>query len=49
MKGKDNAHVIGFRQNKLKPGEAIKAHLEGWIGEMMGSRRNTQRNGQFLF
>jgi hypothetical protein len=48
MKGKDNRHVIGFRGSKLKPGESIKAHLEGWIGEMMGSGRDTQRNGQFI-
>ncbi|WP_292452777.1 hypothetical protein [Mesorhizobium sp.] len=35
-------------RKQVEAGEAIKAHLEGWIGEMMGSGRNTQRDGQFV-
>ena len=35
MKGADNKHVTTFRSTKLKSGEQILAHLEGWIGEMM--------------
>ena len=48
MKGADNKHVTTFRSTKLKSGEQILAHLEGWIGEMMGKGDKTQRNGQFI-
>ena len=37
-----------FRQEKLKPGETVEAHLEGWIGEMMGHGDKAQHNGQFV-
>ncbi len=48
MEGKDNKHINTFRQSKVKPGESVEAHLEGWIGEMMGSGDKTQHNGQFI-
>lgn len=48
MKGNENKHVEHFRTGKLKPGEKIELHLEGWIGEMMGTGDKTQRNGQFV-
>ena len=48
MKSKENKHVIAFRTTKLKPGENIEFHLEGWIGDMMGKGKDAQRNGQFL-
>ncbi|MEG3181864.1 hypothetical protein [Sphingomonas sp. LT1P40] len=48
MKQQDNKHIITFRQAKLKPGEIVEHHLEGWIGEMMGKGDKTQRNGQFV-
>jgi hypothetical protein len=48
MKGKDNKHVVAFRAAKLKPGENLQFHLEGWIGDMMGQGKDTQRNGQFI-
>jgi hypothetical protein len=48
MKGADNKHTEGFRASKLKVGEQIVGHLEGWIGEMMGKGDKAQRNGQFI-
>nr|WP_294847103.1 SHOCT domain-containing protein [uncultured Sphingomonas sp.] len=48
MQGKDTKHIIAFRQGKLKSGEEIQVHLDGWIGEMMGKGDKTQRNGQFV-
>lgn len=48
MKGDDNKHVTAFRTTKLKDGEQILAHLEGWIGEMMGKGEKAQHNGQFI-
>lgn len=48
MKGKDNKHVTAFRATKLKSGEEILAHLEGWVGEVMGKGDKTQHNGQFI-
>lgn len=41
MQGKDNKHVTVFRETKLKAGEEVVAHLEGWIGEMMGKGDKT--------
>lgn len=48
MNGSDNKHITMFRSTKLKIGEQLLAHLEGWIGEMMGKGDKTQRNGQFI-
>jgi hypothetical protein len=48
MEAKETKHVIGFRESKLKPGETVVGHLEGWIGEMMGKGDKTQHNGQFI-
>ena len=48
MNEADNRHVSAFRSSKMKPGEEIRGHLEGWIGEMMGKGSNTQHNGQFI-
>jgi hypothetical protein len=48
MQGRENRHIRAFRQSKLKPGETLEAHLDGWIGEMMGSGDKKQYNGQFV-
>jgi Short C-terminal domain len=48
MKEQDNKHILHFRETKLKPGETVERHLEGWIGEMMGKGDKAQRNGQFV-
>ena len=48
MEKKSNKHVAAFEMSKLKPGEEILAHLEGWIGEVMGSGDKTQHNGQLF-
>jgi len=48
MKGKETKHVREFVDSKLKPGERVLLHLEGWIGEMMGKKEKAQRNGSFL-
>lgn len=48
MKGTDNKHIVAFRTAKLKPGENVEFHLEGWIGDMMGKGKDAQRNGQFI-
>ncbi|MBK5265135.1 MAG: SHOCT domain-containing protein [Alphaproteobacteria bacterium] len=48
MKGIDTKHVTAFRAAKLKSGEQILAHLEGWVGDVMGKGDKTQRNGQFI-
>lgn len=48
MKGKENKHFMAFRKTKLSDQETILAHLEGWIGEMMGSGEKKQHNGQFI-
>ncbi|WP_394270470.1 SHOCT domain-containing protein [Qipengyuania sp.] len=48
MKGKDNKHLIAFQASKLKPGETVQSHLEGWIGDMMGKGKDAQHNGQFI-
>ena len=44
----DNKHTTAFRAAKLKSGEQVLAHLDGWIGDMMGKGDKTQRNGQFI-
>lgn len=44
----ESKHVTVFRQRHLKPGEKVLAHLEGYIGEMMGSGKNTQHNGALV-
>lgn len=46
--GKETKHFRAFCDSKLKPGESILGHLDGWIGEMMGKGDKTQRNGQFV-
>lgn len=48
MKGQDNKHITAFRATKLKSGETVEAHLDGWIGEMMGKGEKTQCNGAFI-
>lgn len=48
MKGNETKHSKAFLESKLKVGETVLAHLEGWIGEMMGSGDKTQHNGQFI-
>jgi hypothetical protein len=48
MQGKENKHVVYFKNGKLKQGEQVELHLEGWIGEMMGKGKDTQRNGQLV-
>jgi hypothetical protein len=44
----ESKHVTAFRQKHLKPGEAIQAWVEGYIGEMMGTGKNTQHNGALV-
>ena len=48
MKGSETKHSKAFLASKLKQGETVVGHLEGWIGEMMGSGDKTQHNGQFI-
>lgn len=48
MKEKVTKHLKAFRTSKLKPGEEVIGSLKGWIGEMMGSGKDTQQNGQFI-
>jgi len=48
MKGNETKHSKAFIASKLKSGETVVGHLEGWIGEMMGSGDKTQHNGQFI-
>ena len=48
MAEREDQHVKIFRTDKLKPGEAIEAHLKGWIGEMMGQGDKKQHYGQFV-
>lgn len=48
MKEQDNKHIRTFREQKLRPGEHVEHHLEGWIGEMMGKGDKAQHNGQFV-
>lgn len=48
MKGNETKHIKAFLASKLMLGEIVLGHLEGWIGEMMGSGDKTQYNGQFI-
>ncbi|HEY4252133.1 MAG TPA: SHOCT domain-containing protein [Roseomonas sp.] len=48
MNGQGDRHIDAFRKAKLKPGETVEAHLQGWIGEMMGQGKKKQHNGQFV-
>lgn len=48
MKGNETKHSKAFCASKLKSGETVIGHLEGWVGEMMGSGDKTQHNGQFI-
>ena len=48
MKNKETKHLTCFRTSKLKPGEQIACHLEGWIGEIMGQGKDRQHNGQLI-
>jgi len=48
MKGKETKHVSYFQSHKLKAGENIRCFLDGYIGEMMGKGKDTQRNGALI-
>jgi hypothetical protein len=48
MTRQDSTHVEIFRHEKLLPGEALIAHLDGWIGEKMGQGERVRHNGQFI-
>ncbi len=48
MKEQENKHTSAFVEKKLQANESVLAHLEGWIGEMMGKGDDTQHNGQFI-
>ena len=41
-------HVAVFRQKHMNPGEEVVAWGEGYIGEMMGSGKDTQHNGALI-
>lgn len=43
-----NKHVDAFRATHLKPGEVVAAVGAGYIGEMMGSGKDRQRNGVLI-
>ncbi|WP_145526607.1 PH domain-containing protein [Yersinia rohdei] len=45
---KENKHVIKFKSSHLKSGESVVAWSDGYIGNVMGSGKNTQRNGVLL-
>jgi hypothetical protein len=45
---KESKHVTAFRLKHQKPGEVIVVTAEGYIGEMMGSGKNTQHNGTLV-
>lgn len=46
--GKESKHVKHFQLKHLKSGESVIAFGDGYIGEMMGSGDNTQRNGSLI-
>jgi hypothetical protein len=48
VKGKETKHVKAFRASKSKPNESVVAHLDGWIGEAMGSGDKAQHNGSLI-
>ena len=48
MNGKQNKHINTFQKTKLNDTETISAHLEGWIGEMMGKGDKKQYRGQLI-
>lgn len=48
MKGKETKHVKAFRQSKMRDGEEILSYLEGWIGKIMGSGSDAQKNGTLI-
>lgn len=45
---KESKHVKHFQEKHLKSGESVIAFGDGYIGEMMGSGDNTQRNGSLI-
>lgn len=45
---KEPKHVAVFRERQMKPGERVLAWVEGYIGEMMGSGKDTQHNGALI-
>lgn len=46
--GPETKHTRYFRAHKCKPSETIHGSLDGWIGEMMGTGKNTQHNGALI-
>ncbi|WP_145560889.1 PH domain-containing protein [Yersinia mollaretii] len=45
---KENKHVIKFKSSHLKSGEKFVAWSDGYIGNVMGSGKNTQHNGVLI-
>lgn len=43
-----NKHAKAFQENKLKEDEEILDVMEGYIGEMMGTGKDTQYNGSLI-
>ncbi len=44
----ESKHLAAFRQKHMNPGEQVVAWGEGYIGEMMGSGKDTQHNGALI-
>lgn len=48
MNGKEIIHYQHFIKTKLQPGEEPLLFLDGWIGETMGTGKDTQHLGCFV-
>ncbi len=48
MNSVETKHVKAFKAEKLRPEEIIQSYLEGWIGDMFGTRDKKQHNGMFI-
>lgn len=48
MKGKSSKHLKHFEATKLQEGETVSLHLDGWMGKMMGSGSDAQKNGNLI-
>lgn len=45
---KESKHVKAFKERHAQADENVLASAEGYIGEMMGTGKNTQHNGVFI-
>lgn len=48
MNGKETKHVVGFRKNKAQPDEDVFLWLDGYVGKMMGTGDDAQRDGVLI-